>query len=151
MELTQQLQQLLDRVAIEDQIKHYAALIDGKQFDRLEEVLLPGAWIDYTASGGEKGTLEEMRGFLSRSMAPFRSQHLMTNVEVTVAPDRKTASSTHLLFNPMTMDQRGRDYTFFCGLRYDCEWVRTEEDVWKAARMVQTDGYAYHRPLPPQK
>ena len=52
MELTQQLQQLLDRVAIEDQIKHYAALIDGKQFDRLEEVLLPGAWIDNTASGG---------------------------------------------------------------------------------------------------
>ena len=151
MEMTQRLQDLLDRVAIEDQIKHYASLIDTKQFHRLEEVLMPGAWIDYTASGGEKGTLEEMRTFLSRSMAPFRSQHLMTNVEVTFSPDRNTATSTHLLFNPMTMDRGGRDYTFFCGLWYDCQWVRVEPEVWKATSMIQRDGYTYHRPLPPKR
>jgi len=141
--LEQQLQNLLDRDAIERQIKRYAHIIDYKEFDQMYDVLVPGAWIDYTATGGEKGTVEEMKVYLGKSMAMFRSQHLMTNVEVDIAPDRQSAKSTHLLFNPMTMKKKGHDYTFFCGVRYDCDWVMAEEGIWKITRMIQWDGYSF--------
>lgn len=148
--MKQQLQDLLDRDAIERQIKRYAHIIDHKEFDKLYDVMVPGAWIDYTATGGEKGTVEEMEKSLEQSMAIFRSQHLMTNVEVDIAEDRKSAKSTHLLFNPMTMKKRGRDYTFFCGVRYDCDWVPTEGGIWKISRMIQWDGYSYWPSVPPK-
>lgn len=149
--MEKKLQYLLDRLAIEDQIKHYAQLVDSKGFDRLQEVMMPGGIIDYRASGGERGTVEEIPDFLVRTMTDVRSQHLMTNVECEIAPDRNSARTTHLLFNPMTIDLHGRDYTYFCGLRYDCDWVRTEADEWKMTSMVQRDAYLYHRPLPPKK
>lgn len=149
--MEQKLQYLLDRLAIEDQIKHYAHLIDSKQFDRLYDVMAPGAWMDYSVCGGEKCSVEEMIGHVTKSMAQFRSQHLMTNVEVCIAPDRRTAQSTHILFNPMTMDMDGRDYTFFCGLHYDCDWILTEDEIWKITKVIQRDCYTYHRPLPTKK
>lgn len=146
--MLEQLQTLLDKKAIEDQILHYAHLVDGKQFEDFYDVMVPGAWIDYTASGGIKGSVEDMKQYLSKSMAMFRSQHLMTNIETTIAPDRKTAKSTHILFNPMTMTLKGQDHTFFCGLWYDCDWVRCEDGVWRIEKMIQLEGYTHNAPFP---
>ena len=145
--MEEQLQYLLDRLALEDQIKLYAHFLDTKQFDRMFEVFAPGAWVDYTTTGGAKGPVEETKEYLKVGLALFRSQHLATNIMAEIAEDRKTAKTTHLLFNPMTMDLKGKDYTFFCGLFYDCEWIMTEQGVWKVTKMVERDSYMFRPPV----
>lgn len=146
--MMKQLQNLLDKVAIEDKIKLYAQYLDYKRFDEMGDVFMPDAHIDYTVTGGAAGSFEEIRQFWPQGLGKFHSHHLMCNVQVDVAEDRSTARSSHILFNPMTRDTRKGEYTFFCGLRYDCKWVRLEGDDWKITEMLEHDlAYMYHRPL----
>ncbi len=146
--MVKKLQNLLDKVAIEDKIKLYAQNLDTKNFDNMQAVFMPGAHIDYTVAGGAVGPFEEVRKYWPQGLGQFRSQHLMGNVQVQVSTDRSTAVSTHILFNPMTRTTKKGDYTFFCGLHYDCKWVRTEDDDWKITEMIERDlCYMYHRPL----
>lgn len=144
--MEKKLQYLLDRLAIEDQIKRYATLVDRNLIDQLNEVLTDDAWLDYTAVGGEAGNLEEMKVYLKKAFCPnFTStQHLMSNAVIEIAQDGKSAIGEVMLFNPMTNGK----YTFFCGLWYHDEWVKTEEGVWKMCKRVQEKSYVYHRPLP---
>ena len=141
------LQYLLDRLAIEDQVKRYATLVDRKLIDQLNEVFTDDAWIDYTASGGAAGNLEETKAYLKAVFGPtFTStQHMMGNVVVDIAEDGKSAVGEVMLFNPLSIG----DYTFFCGVWYHDEWIKTDEGIWKMRRRVQENSYAYHRPLPP--
>ena len=106
MEVEKSLQYLLDRLEIEDRVKLYAELIDRKRFDELESVFTPDAYIDYTASGGVAGSLDEIREYLRRSMGPLRTQHLMSNVQCDIAPDGRSAKTTVMLFNPLSYDTR---------------------------------------------
>lgn len=146
--MLKKLQNLLDKVAIEDKIKLYAQNLDTKNFENMHAVFAPGAHIDYTVAGGACCSFEEMFDFWPKGLGAFLSQHLMGNVQVTVSDDRATAASTHILFNPMTRKTKKGDYTFFCGLHYDCKWVRCGEDDWKITEMVERDlCYMYHRPL----
>lgn len=147
--MDKQIQYLLDRLAIEDQVKKYARIVDRKEFDRLGEVFTEDAWVDYTASGGKAGNFEQTREFLGQSMQMFSStQHLMGNVIVDIAEDGKTAVGEVMLFNPLTMPTPNGPYTFFCGVWYHDEWVKTDDGVWKMKRRVQENSYAYHRPNP---
>lgn len=145
--MEKELQYLLDRRAIEDQIIRYAFLIDSKGFENLDEVMTADAFIDYSASGGSKakGRLPEMKKYLKKSMAAFASQHLMTNISCEISPDRSSAASRHLLFNPLTIKMGGEDYTMFQGLAYNCKWL-LQNGVWKISEMVQSDGYKHNFP-----
>ena len=148
--IEKKLQYIMDRMEIEDQIKRYAHIIDRRKSESLEEVFTPDAWIDYRASGGEAGNLAETRKFLKRTIWKMFSstQHLMGNFTVDIAEDGKTARSENILFNPMTRNTKLGPYTFFCGLWYHIDWVKTEEGIWKMKKCVQENSYAYHRPLP---
>lgn len=143
--MDERIMQLLEKTAIEDQIKLYAHLVDSKQFDRLDEVAYPDAWIDYTASGGEACTAEEMKGHLKKSMKPFMSEHVMTNVRVELDPDGVHAKSDNILFNPMVIDCKGEKKIFFVGLHYDIDWEKDERGVWRIRRSVQKDSYTYYK------
>ena len=137
---------LLDRLAIEDQIRLYAELIDRKRFDELELVFTPDAWIDYTASGGMAGSLPEIREYLRRSMGPLRTQHMMGNVRCEIDGSGESAETTVMLFNPLGCDTRRGPYTFFVGLWYHDRWVRTK-DGWRMTRRVQEAGWEF-KPQP---
>lgn len=143
--MEEKLRVLLEKVAIEDQIKLYAHLVDSKQFERLHEVAYPDALLDYTASGGECCTAEEMKGHLRKSMAPFLSEHVMANVRVELDPDGVHAKSDHILFNPMVMECKGKKEIFFCGLHYDIDWEKDGAGVWKMRKSVQRDSYTYYK------
>ncbi len=140
MEAEKSLQYLLDRLEIEDRVKLYAELIDRKRFDELESVFTPDAYIDYTASGGVAGSLDEIREYLRRSMGPLRTQHLMSNVQCDIAPDGRSAKTTVMLFNPLSYDTRQGARTFFIGLWYHDEWIKTDEG-WRMTRRIQEPGW----------
>jgi 3-phenylpropionate/cinnamic acid dioxygenase small subunit len=140
------LQYLLDRREIEDQAILYAHLIDTRQFDRLVEVFTPDAYIDYKASGGEAGALSEIIPFLEKALPMFKNtQHLMSNVMVSFAPDCLSATGQVMLFNPMTITIEDKDVTMFVGLWYEDDWVKAP-DGWRIAKRVQKAGYAHNQP-----
>ena len=144
MQSEKTLQYLLDRLEIEDKVKLYAELIDRKRFDELEQVFTPDAYIDYTASGGIAGPLGEIREYLRRSMGPLRSQHLMSNVQCSISDDGLSAAPTVMLFNPLILDTKKGRQTFFMGLWYHDEWVKTG-DGWRMSRRVQEPAWEFGR------
>jgi 3-phenylpropionate/cinnamic acid dioxygenase small subunit len=115
-----------DRAAIEEILVRYCTIVDARDFQRFDEIFTPDAIIDYTASGGIKGALPEIKTWLIKVLAPFTVVlHHVTNFDIRVEGDR--ARSTCYLFNPMGLGQPdGTTSMFWCGGRYRDELVRTK-------------------------
>ena len=59
------LQQISDRLEIQQLFTDYATAIDTKKFDLLDAVFTPDAYIDYRAMGGIDGRYPEIKAWLS--------------------------------------------------------------------------------------
>ena len=118
--MSQRLEILLDKFEIQELITAYAHAIDGQDFGALDDLFTADAQIDYTASGGIKGGLEEIKPFLQGALPMFKAtQHFVTNPLIKLAGD--TATSRSLLFNTMTMEQDSGSQTLLIGAWYnDC-------------------------------
>src|SRR5690606_14959749 len=69
------LQEISDRLELQDLIYRYSELIDKKEFDKLaDDVFTPDAFIDYSAFGGSKGHPPTTIAFLKKAMKQFRTQ-----------------------------------------------------------------------------
>jgi 3-phenylpropionate/cinnamic acid dioxygenase small subunit len=119
------LQELHDRIAINDLLVRYAWAIDTKSFDDLDNVFTADAHIDYTATGGIAGSLTEIKPWLAKSLAAFpATQHLLSNSQVTITGD--TATTRTAVYNPMGAATReGPLHFFFMGGIYADSMVRT--------------------------
>ncbi|MEG2039153.1 MAG: nuclear transport factor 2 family protein [Oscillospiraceae bacterium] len=147
MNMEKQIQYLLDRRQIEDTIILYATLVDSKQFDRLkEEVFTEDSFIDYRATGGASGNIDQTIEFLKKSMAIFKSQHMMSNIACEISEDGKTAKTRNMLHNPMTFEWEGKTQTFFCGLWYADDWVKTDKG-WRIKNCIQELSYTFNSPF----
>jgi 3-phenylpropionate/cinnamic acid dioxygenase small subunit len=130
--------QLSDRAEIKDVIVRYGWAIDTKDWDLLDTCFLADAHCDYSSNpGGKVGPYPEIRAWLAKVMTAFPvTQHLMSNVDITLAGDRATVRT--MVTNPQGAATReGPLHFFFVGARYDDEFVRTSEG-WKIAQRVET-------------
>jgi ketosteroid isomerase-like protein len=136
------LQELSDRREIEDQIIAYAYAVDFHNWDELDTIFTADATLDFTASGGEKGNLEEIKKFFDRALNLFAGhQHLMTNAQVTV--DGDTARSRTTCHNPMYLaGDDGKQRVVFVGIWYLDTWRRTPQG-WRITSRVQQKGYLH--------
>jgi hypothetical protein len=74
------LEEVADRIAIDDLLDAYATALDTKDWDALRPLFLAGAVVDYTEEGGVKGSIDDAIGWFQKAMAPFTaSQHFVTN------------------------------------------------------------------------
>ena len=140
------LQEISDRLEIEDLVHRYAELIDAKDFDRLrEDVFCEDAFIDYSVFGGSKGDLEETIAFLHEAMKIFpNTQHLNANIQIKLDGDRATGRV--MCLNPQQMKIGDRDeHIFFCGLWYVDEYRRTDRG-WRIARRVEERSFVFNQP-----
>ena len=141
------LEELSDRLEIQDLVFHYADLIDTRQFDRLrDEVFTADAHIDYSAFGGSVGGLEDTIAFLKASLTPEvfpTHQHLNANVQVTL--DGDTATGRVMCFNPMNMQVGEETQVFFLGLWYVDEYRRTHKG-WRISRRAEEKSWAFNLP-----
>jgi 3-phenylpropionate/cinnamic acid dioxygenase small subunit len=128
--------ELHDRMEINDLLIRYAWAIDTKTFDDLDHVFTPDAQIDYTATGGIKGSLAEIKPWLAKSLAAFpATQHLLANSQVTITGD--TAVARTAVYNPMGAATReGPLHFFFMGGIYADSLVRTA-DGWRIRERVE--------------
>jgi 3-phenylpropionate/cinnamic acid dioxygenase small subunit len=133
------LQELSDRLDIDDLLTRYAVAIDSKNFDLLDEVFTPDARIDYTSSGGIAGQFPEVKAWLASVLPHFPAyQHLVCNRYVTLDGDRATSVAS--FYNPM---QNPSGTLFFVGGEYRDQLVRTPNG-WRIAERIEvsvwTDG-----------
>ncbi len=143
--MTMSLQDISDRLEIQDLLVSYSYAIDGRDFDALDDVFTSDAFIDYTAMGGSAGNLEETKKFLTEAMPAFSSfQHMVSTSKVEI--DGDTAHAKTICHNPMVMPI-GDDkvQVFYCGLWYVDDLVRTDAG-WRITRRVEEKSYVHNMP-----
>ncbi len=139
------LQEMSDRLEIQDLFARYSFAIDERDWDALDSVFTPDARIDYSETGGAKGSFAEIKAWLPVALERFPMfQHMVATTKLTLAGD--TATSRTILFNPMVhRDAGGQDQTFFIGLWYRDRLVRTDAG-WRITERYEEMGYVHNAP-----
>jgi hypothetical protein len=130
------LQTVSDRIEIDDLITEYTRSVDTLDWTRFDTVFTPDATIDYTASGGIKGTRDEVRDWLAETLPMFsKMQHYVCQKEVTL--DGDSAVARIYLFNPMEITQPdGSAWRMEVGGSYLHQLVRTPEG-WRSRELIE--------------
>lgn len=138
------LQEISDRLEIQQLLIDYSTAIDRRRFDDLDRVFTPDAYIDYRVFGGVAGTYPEVKAWLAEILPNFPVYaHMLGNMDIRI--DGDTASSRTVCFNPMVLPGAAGPATsisgdqkqvMFCGLWYVDEFVRTPEG-WRMTRRVE--------------
>jgi hypothetical protein len=116
------LEEISDRLEIQQLLVDYSTAIDSRRFDDLDRVFTVDAHIDYTELGGIAGTYPDVKAWLAEVLPNFPAYfHMLGNFDIRV--DGDTATSRTILFNPMALGDDGQ--IMFCGLWYDDAFVRT--------------------------
>ena len=139
------LQELSDRIEIEQLIVRYSNAIDQRNWDGLDEVFTPDAYIDYRALGGIDGRYPEVKAWLGPALANFPHYcHMVGNIQITLAGD--TARARTLCINPMdTPLPGGGSQVMFLGLWYKDKFVRNSSG-WRMSERVEEACFQHNVP-----
>ncbi|WP_199253530.1 nuclear transport factor 2 family protein [Mycolicibacterium mengxianglii] len=133
------IEEISDRLEIQQLLVDYSTAIDNRRFDDLDAVFTPDAYIDYRAMGGIDGHYPEVKAWLAEVLPHFPAySHMLGNLSITFSGD--TATSRVICFNPMVLGGAGEGeqaQVLFCGLWYDDEFIRTPQG-WRMTRRVET-------------
>ncbi len=138
-------QEISDRLEIQQLMVDYANAIDTRNFDALDRVFTADAYIDYRAMAGIDGRFPDVKAWLPQAMANFpHYQHLIGNMDIKV--DGDAATSRTACFNPMvTALPGGGSQVMFLGLWYLDKFVRTPSG-WRMCERVEESCYAHNTP-----
>lgn len=138
------LQNMSDRFEIQDLLTRYCTAIDSRNWAALDDIFTPDAIIDYTEAGGARGTLSEIKIYLEKALEQFSNmQHMISAPDLTIDGDTATARS--ILFNPMVVERDGAPHTFFVGMWYCDDLVRTEQG-WRISHRREELSYFHNLP-----
>ena len=130
------LQEISDRLEIQDLLARYSQAIDAHDFGALDGLFTEDAVIDYTEVGGPRGDLATTKEFLARVLPAHKGHyHLVGSTVVEISGDEAAVRS--ICHNPMLLGQGeepGRIY--FCGLWYRDSMVRTPEG-WRISQRYE--------------
>jgi SnoaL-like domain len=137
--MTMSLQEISDRMEIQDVFVRYSYAIDSRDWDALDDVFTPDAFIDYSVFGGSSGDLPSTKAFLAEAMPNFPSfQHMVSGSTITI--DGDTAEAKTQCHNPMVMGEGDDPDLMFCGLWYVDKLVRTPAG-WRIKERVEEKVY----------
>jgi hypothetical protein len=140
--MTLSLDQISDRLEIEDVLTRYCYAIDDRAWDTYRSLFTPDAVIDDRVTGGLQSGVEDHIVYLKRALSQVvLSQHAISTVRVDVCGH--TAQVRSHCSCPMLVNL-GEDKThvFFQGLWYRSSFVRTD-DGWKISHLLE-EGYWTH-------
>jgi hypothetical protein len=135
------LQEISDRLEIQDVLTRYTRAVDEGDWDRLDTVFTPDARIDYTESGGIAGSFPEAKKWLAETLPAFFTATLHTVGQVSIEwgdkddEGRDTAEVIAYFDNPMLMRAgEGEPTVVEVGGKYHHRMVRTPEG-WRSTRL----------------
>lgn len=143
--------ELVDQHEIEQLMYRYATGIDTADYDLVDSVFTSDGEVDYVAIGGPTGRWRgDVRQWSEESLAAFPvRKHYLTNIVVTYAPDRATATSVTYWRSPMGFARADDSiHLFESGGRYLDDLVRTAEGWRIVARVTAQDWFS--GTLPPE-
>lgn len=116
---------LADRLEIEATLIRYATALDTDRMELFDDVFTQDALVDYTASGGIRGSYIELRRWLLKAMSKFDAwQHLLSNMVIEIDGDRADAMTD--CYNPLAIgDTPGDQRLLHVGARYHDRLLRT--------------------------
>ena len=135
------LQEISDRLEIQDLLARYSNAIDSMQWQLLDELFTEDADIDYTSMGGIRGTLAEQKDFLEANLPTIFQkgfQHLAATTLFEI--DGDAAQIRTICFNPMVLEDQA--HILFCGMWYQDSLVRVD-GRWRIQKRVQDRGWTY--------
>jgi 3-phenylpropionate/cinnamic acid dioxygenase small subunit len=136
--------EMSDRLEIEDLLHAYVEALDGRDWETLRTLFTPDAVVDYTSSGGPRGSVDKAIAWIDKGLAGFEiTQHMITNHRISIEGDGARVRCS--LINPMTAGER----MFLVGGRYEDRMARTP-DGWRFAERVQFGLWMSHAPLTPR-
>ncbi len=137
---TLSIQEISDRIQIQDLLTRYTVAIDTKDWDLLDTCFTPDARVDYTTSGGTQGAYPEVRKWLEKVLAAFpMTMHFISNSTVELKGD--TAQSRTYVINPMGLPKPdGGLQMFTVGAYYIDKLVRTDAG-WRIAERYEQQAY----------
>ena len=136
-----ELQEISDRLEIQDLMARYCHAIDRRQLDELDAIFTENAVIDYSAFGAPRAGIGEMKGFLAEALSLHSAYyHLAATSRIVLDGDR--AECHTICHNPMVFrGGEGRpDVFYMCGLWYHDKLVRTP-DGWRISERVEEKCY----------
>lgn len=132
------LQEISDRLEIQDLLARYSAAIDGRRWDDLDRLFTEDAVIDYSEMGGIRGSLAEQKEFLAATMPAFAGfQHLTATSTFDI--DGDSAHVRTICLNPMVVTDEQQ--VLLCGLWYRDVLVRTA-DGWRIRERHEDRGWS---------
>jgi hypothetical protein len=141
------LDEVAARLEIADLLARYSYAIDFRQWDELDAMFTDDAVVDYTATGGVRGSVAEIKAFVASAFAGVhRSQHLMGSMAITVDGAAGTATARTMCHNPMVFagagGQQDPGRLAYFGIWYHDRLVRTDAG-WRIAERTQEQAYAF--------
>jgi len=136
------LDQISDRLEIEDLLTRYCYAIDDRDWNAYRNVFTADAVIDDTVTGGVRSGLEEHIVYMKQALSKIAmSQHAISTILVDVkGDDAKVRAHCSC---PMVIDLgKGQTEVFFQGLWYRDRLARTP-DGWRIKELVE-EGYWRH-------
>ncbi|MEM5388829.1 nuclear transport factor 2 family protein [Paraburkholderia phymatum] len=136
------LQEISDRLEIQQLAVDYAHAIDSRCFDLLDRVFTPDAYIDYRVFGGIDGRYPEVKLWLRDvlSAAPAY-QHLVGNFDLKIDADR--GCGRIMCLNPVGVPvdegKRGMRMAFYA-LWYMDTYIRTV-DGWRISSRMEEKAF----------
>ncbi len=139
------LQEISDRLEIQDVMAGYCYAVDDRDFDALDRYFTPDAVIDYREMVPFTGNLAETKAFLDASLASVPMfQHAVSTTQYTL--DGDTAETRSVCFNPMVVPgDDGEPQTLFFGLWYIHQFRRTPEG-WRITGLREKKAFAHNLP-----
>jgi len=138
------IQQISDRIEIQDLLTAYCFAIDSRDWEALDDIFTEDAIIDYTEAGGDKGSLPHIKKYLDGALKQFPGfQHMISAPHLKI--DGDTATSRCILFNPMIVEIDGERQTMFVGLWYRDKLVRTDKG-WRISERYEEMLYFHNMP-----
>lgn len=130
------IQEISDRLEIQDLLTRYTRAIDTKDFALLDTCFLHDAHVDYVSSGGIKGPYPEVRKWLEMALAPFPAMmHLIAPPSLEIEVDHAKART--YVINPMGFpNPDGSLHVFTVCAHYVDKLVRTPAG-WRIAERIE--------------
>jgi hypothetical protein len=122
------LEEISDRLEIQQLLTSYSSAIDAGRFDDLDELFTEDAVIDLSATGGAYGPYGEVTSWLSQTLSGMGAyMHVVSNIDLRLHGDTATARTACL--NPLALDAEAKAIYLIC-FWYDDEFARTS-DGWR--------------------
>jgi len=143
------LQEIADRLLIQDLMVCEASAIDERDWDLWESVFTPDALIDWTENRGAKGNPKEVRAWasvvLSTENFPYpQYQHMSTNYQIVIDGDNATCKQMQLIPISVPSKNGGRQIGF-SGIWFEDKLVRTA-DGWRICNRYEKLAWRHNFP-----